>query len=87
MPENEIERLNNILLSAIEKKTKLTREEIKKKGIEDIESQQGIIIKKPRYYFEWEASEKVGWQYSNLKFVPESTYKKREKKLEKFLQI
>ena len=83
----KITELNKKITEQILKHSTLSLEEIQRDTLRDIEDKQMIKAKQPKIYFKWEAGEKVGWQIHSYKFVTDKEYDKREKRLERLLEI
>jgi hypothetical protein len=78
---NEIDRK---ILSKITQRTHISISKIKSTKIEDLERELNIEARPPKIYFDWERSEKDGYQ--DLKFVSEKEYEHREAKLDSELK-
>lgn len=82
--KEKLEYIDNKLLESISNITGLSITDIRNLDIEDIEEKVGINPKPSKIFFNWENSEKEGWQ--NLKFIDENELIKREKRMDKELR-
>lgn len=72
------------ILHKIAERAHIGISKIKSTKIEDLERELNIKARPPKIYFDWERSEKDGYQ--DLKFVSEAEYKHREEKLDSELK-
>ena len=83
----KITELDKKIIQNITKHTNLTSEQIKVKSLRELENINNIKAKPIKIYFKWEAGEKIGWQTSDYKFITDSEYEKRERRLNRLLEI
>jgi len=81
--KDKLAAVNRQLVESIIQRTNLSEIDIETLDIEMIEKKIGIRAKAKKLFFDWENSEKDGWQ--NLKFVDEKKLCERELRMDKEL--
>ena len=85
----KMRKLHKSIVEEIEKRSLLKEKDLHESDIGDVEKKIKVKLANPKktpIVFEWELSEKFGWQFHDLEFISEEKYKKRERYVDSFLK-
>ena len=82
--KDKLMKIDRLLLNSIIQCTDLNERDLKTMDIEVIEKKVGIKTRASKVFFDWENSEKDGWQ--NQKFVSEEELNNRELRMDEELK-